>query len=137
MRNHFQVVSGVPAGVTHFASSSAGVSSRNCASDSVMEAFEQREDRLAAVGELATVGRIGRRPVVNRLSPDEPLGDRDVAHEIAEREGCRLVGPLHLFRRNACGDAPGALAHALEVMQELVEIEHWPSRGAVLAYPFR
>jgi hypothetical protein len=61
---------------------------------------EKREHRVAAVGELATVGDVRALAVVNGLGPDEALGDGDVANDVAERERARLVGPFGLRLRN-------------------------------------
>ena len=98
----------------------------------VVQAIHEREHRVAAVGELAAVRDVGDRPVVHGLGPDQALGDGDVAREVAERKGAGLVTPLHLVRRDARRHLARALAHPLEVVKELVEVEHWPSRNAVL-----
>jgi hypothetical protein len=82
------------------------------------------QHRVAPVGQLAAVRHVAARAVVHRLAPDVALRHGDVPNQIAERERAGLVGPLDPVGGDAGSDAARALAHALEVMQEFIEVEH-------------
>ena len=72
----------------------------------LVQAIEELQDGVAAVGQLAPVRDVAAVAIVNGLGPDEAFGDGDVPDEVAERERARLVGPLDAILRDAGGDAP-------------------------------
>ena len=68
------------------------------------------------------MARVPRGESLDVLRPQPPLRSRDVPDEITRRKTTLIGGPLDPVLGNAVGDAPGTLAHALVVGEELVDI---------------
>src|SRR3954471_15531271 len=64
------------------------------------------------------------RTAMSGLGPDVSLGHGDVPDHIPECEGPRLVAPFDAIVWDAGRHAPGPLAPAVDVADEIVQIEH-------------
>ena len=89
-----------------------------------VQAIHERQHGVAAVGQLAAVRCIAAWTSADGLRPHVAFGGRQVSDEISESKGARLIRPFDLVGRDQQGDPFRALAHAFEVFQEFVQVEH-------------
>src|ERR1043166_7917818 len=87
-----------------------------------MHAIEKCADVVVAISEVAPVSGVATGPELRVFSVHVALDRAEVPDEIAQGESPRLIGPLHLFRRNAGDYALGTPADLLEAIEESLVI---------------
>ena len=83
-----------------------------------VEFLHKGEDVFKAVGEFFAVSGVAGGAALDGFGPHVAFGDGNVAEEIAEGEFAGGVGPIDFFGRDAAGDAEGAFADVVEVVEE-------------------
>jgi hypothetical protein len=86
-----------------------------------VELFHEAKDFIEAVGEFFAVSGVAGGTALDGFGPHVALGDGDVAEEIAEGEFVGGVGPVDFVGRDAAGDAHGAFAYVMEVVEERLD----------------
>src|SRR5262249_52882592 len=99
----------------------------------LVEAAHVREDRVVAVGQLPAVSGIAARPQLSILDEHPAFDAAKMAKDVAERELAGLVRPLDSVGWNAGCNAHRPLAHAIEVLGEIIHEE--PSCALPFARP--